>query len=437
MDQNSHNLSLKRIFIFWIPLAATWLMMAAEGPFIAAIIARLAEPKNNLAAYWVAYAFALIIEGPVIMMLSASTALVRSHASFIKLRNFTYTLSAALTVIMGVILIPAIYNFIIFDLMNLTGEVADLTYYALIILLPWPGAIGFRRFYQGILIRNHSTRKVAYGTIIRLFSMASTALILFHFNINGAWVGAAALSVAVSVEAAASRVMVHSTLKKLAKELSPREEDRLTYRSIYTFYYPLALTSLIGLSVHPLVTFFLGQSRFALESLAVMSVIHSLVFIFRSIGLSYMEVAITFLGDRFERYKQIRKFAVILGTGVLAGMGLIAFTPLTDLWFKVVSGLNNELAAFSILPTRILVIMPALTLVLATQRAILVNGKYTRPITLATIIEIVGIIIILIISIHFMDAIGAIAAAYALVLGRLLSNGFLITRVRKVLNQYQ
>ncbi|MEJ2052851.1 MAG: hypothetical protein P8X42_02935, partial [Calditrichaceae bacterium] len=199
----------------------------------------------------------------------------------------------------------------------------------------------------------------------------------------------------------------------------------------------LALTSLIGLSVHPLVTFFLGQSRFALESLAVMSVIHSLVFIFRSIGLSYMEVAITFLGDRFERYKQIRKFAVILGTGVLAGMGLIAFTPLTDLWFKVVSGLNNELAAFSILPTRILVIMPALTLVLATQRAILVNGKYTRPITLATIIEIVGIIIILIISIHFMDAIGAIAAAYALVLGRLLSNGFLITRVRKVLNQYQ
>ena len=29
---------------FWLPLAATWLMMAVEGPFLAALIARLPEP---------------------------------------------------------------------------------------------------------------------------------------------------------------------------------------------------------------------------------------------------------------------------------------------------------------------------------------------------------------------------------------------------------
>ncbi len=39
------ELSYKKIFLFWIPLASTWLMMAAEGPFLAAIIARLADPK--------------------------------------------------------------------------------------------------------------------------------------------------------------------------------------------------------------------------------------------------------------------------------------------------------------------------------------------------------------------------------------------------------
>lgn len=44
-------------------------MMAAEGPLIAAIIARLGDPVINLAAYGVAYAFALVCEAPIIMLM--------------------------------------------------------------------------------------------------------------------------------------------------------------------------------------------------------------------------------------------------------------------------------------------------------------------------------------------------------------------------------
>jgi len=68
------RLTTRKIFKFWLPLAGTWLMMSIEGPFIAAIIARLADPKFNLAAYGVAFSFALIIEAPVIMMMTASTS---------------------------------------------------------------------------------------------------------------------------------------------------------------------------------------------------------------------------------------------------------------------------------------------------------------------------------------------------------------------------
>ena len=321
--------------------------------------------------------------------------------------------------------------------MNLDKEVAHLTYYALIILIPWPGAIGYRRFYQGILIRNNSTRRVAYGTLIRLFSMITTAIILFKLGVNGAWVGAAALSVAVTMEAIASRIMVHSILKKLMK-IDPKSEDEiLTHGQIFKFYYPLALTSLIGLAVHPLVTFFLGQSRFALESLAVMSVINSLVFIFRSLGLSYLETAITFLGDKFENYKQVRKFGIILAACLLTGLALIAYTPFAHIWFRVISGLSEQLAQFCLTPTRILAIMPVMTVILSLQRAVLVNGKHTSPVTFATIIEVSGILTILILSIHFLNAIGAIAAAGALVLGRMMANGFLVFKVRGVLKKYR
>ena len=57
-------------------MSDTWLMMSLEGPFLAAVIARLAEPKHNLAAYGVAFALAILVEAPVIMMMSASTAVV-------------------------------------------------------------------------------------------------------------------------------------------------------------------------------------------------------------------------------------------------------------------------------------------------------------------------------------------------------------------------
>ena len=47
----SETLSYRRILLFWLPLAGTWLMMAIEGPYLAAIIARLPDPTVNLAAF--------------------------------------------------------------------------------------------------------------------------------------------------------------------------------------------------------------------------------------------------------------------------------------------------------------------------------------------------------------------------------------------------
>lgn len=178
---NGNALTPKKIFVFWIPLAATWLMMAAEGPFIAAIIARLVEPKFNLAAYGVAFSFALLVEAPIIMIMSAATALVKDKDSFLKLKNFIYALNALITLIMILLLIPPVFYFITRTLMDLPEHVARLTYNATAILLPWPGAIGYRRFYQGILIRSNLTRRVAYGTVIRLVGMASTGLVCFLF----------------------------------------------------------------------------------------------------------------------------------------------------------------------------------------------------------------------------------------------------------------
>lgn len=87
MSDSSTHLTYRKIFYFWLPLAATWLMMSVEGPYLAALIARSPEPKFNLAAYGVAYSLALIIEAPIIMIISALVALVRDEYSFKEIKK--------------------------------------------------------------------------------------------------------------------------------------------------------------------------------------------------------------------------------------------------------------------------------------------------------------------------------------------------------------
>ena len=306
------ELTQKTILAFWIPLAATWLMMSVEGPYLSALIARSAEPKFNLAAYGIAFSLALIIEAPVIMMMSASTALVKDYQSFKQLRKFNYILSLSLTATMIVFILPPIFYFVTEDLIGLPREVSYLTHLAVMILIPWPGAIGYRRFYQGILIRNNLTRLVAYGTIIRLISMSITAFILFKFtDVPGVVVGASALSTAVICEAIASKFMVSKFLARL-KSRSNETQSELSIKEIVKFYYPLALTSLLTLGIQPFVTFFIGQSRMPLESFAVMPVVTSFVFIFRGLGLSYQEVVVALIGDNMSGFLQLKRFAVKL-----------------------------------------------------------------------------------------------------------------------------
>ena len=409
-------------------------MMSVEGPFLAAVIARMIEPKFNLAAYGVAFSFALMIEAPVIMFMSASTALVKDRQSYFKLRNFVYSLNSIVTLLMLVFIIPVIFDFFAISLINLPQHVADLTYKAMILLLPWPGAIGYRRFYQGILIRNNLTRRVAYGTIVRLSSMSITALILyFYSNFDGVMVGASALSVGVSCEAIASKIMAWEIVKKLKKEKSKDAKDEnLTYKGIYNFYYPLALTSIISLAVQPFVTFFIGQSRHPIESLAVLPVVTSFVFIFRSLGLSFQEVGIALLSEYKESYPILKKYATILGTLVIASLGLIAFTPLSNFWFNTVSGLSIELTNFAKIPLMIMIIMPGLSVLINFQRAVLVESRYTKPITWATLTEVAGILLVLFISIKYFNAVGAVAATLAFMIGRCGSITYLMPSFLKM-----
>ena len=420
-----YRLTYRRIFLFWGPLALTWLLMAFEQPFLIAFIARLDDAKFNLAAFGIAGSFAMLIEAPIIMLLSASTALVSGRNSYQKLKRFTDILNAAITGIHLIVLIPPVFDFIAIDIMEVPGNVAKLAYTALVLFIPWSASIGYRRFYQGLLIRKGRTRMVTYGTLIRFSVIAIVGLVLYSAGIPGAYVGAAALSAAVLLEAMATRIMVSATLKEVLGREDP-ENRNLSLRAVARFYTPLAMTSVLSMGVHPFVTFFLSRSYLAVESLAVLPVVGSLVFIFRSIGLSYQEVSIALLGRGKHNFDILRSFAIRLGTVVTLLITVMAFTSLADLWFVNVSGLTKELADLSYLPLKIMIFLPALTLIMSFQRSTLVLGGKTGPISVSTAIELFVIVLVLFLGTSIFNLPGVVAAAISFVAGRVISTIYLL-----------
>jgi len=422
-----------RIFRLWMPLEAAWLLMAAEGPFVTSVLARLTEPTYNLAAFGVAFAFAMFFESPIILIMSAATALAEDRDSFLKLRTFTYALNAGITLALGLFLLPPVFSWVTRTLMGLPEPVATLAHPACALFLPWPAAIGYRRFYQGVLIRSGQTRRIAYGTSVRLATMGGTALLLSATTaLPGAWVGASALSAGVVLEALASRIWARGAVRRLlATESSDPAREPLSSRAIAHFYFPLALTSLLMMGVNPLVSFFLGHSRMPLESLAVLPVVNSLMFIFVTGGLTFQEVAITLLGNDPDSYAAIKRFAVSLAVFSSAGLMLVAFTPLQQLWLRNVAGLPEALARFAGLPVALSVFLPAITTLISFQRALLVVGRTTRPITWAAGIEVSSLAGSLFLLTRIAGWVGVVAAVSAMVLGRLAAVLYLFPKAKR------
>jgi len=396
--------------------------MALEGPFIAAIIARLPDARENLAAYGVAFAFGLILESPAVMLLSAATVLAENRESYLTLRRFGYGLCGLLTVVVVVVVFPPVFNWLAGSLLNLPTAIRPLVHQALVLLLPWPAAIGYRRFKQGLLIRHGLTRHVAFGALVRLTAMAATAGVLVLFtSMRGASVGTFALSTGVIAEAIMSGRMARRAVRALESG-DAGSKRQLTMRQTVVFYIPLALTAMLAMGTQPMVTFMMGQSRMVVESLAVFPVISGLTFMFRSLGLSFQEVGVALLGPRMKHLRPLCKFGVLLALVSSSCLAVVAHTPLAIIWFRDVSGLSLALTEFAISPLRLMVLLPALSVVLSLQRSILLTTRRTTLITLASSVEIITIAGFLWIGIHVFDAVGIMSAAVALVIGRLLTN---------------
>jgi hypothetical protein len=375
----------RRVLTLWWPLAGSWLLMGVEMPMLTAAMTRMPGGEPHLAAIGaLVYPLSILIEAPIIMLLAASTALVKDLATHARLLRFAHLASLLLTVVHVAVAFTPLYDVIVRDVIGVPAAIVEPGRIGMMLMTPWTWAIGYRRFQQGVLIRCGRSDLVGVGTIVRL--VANVLVLLLGLAV-GTWpgivVGAAAISCGVLAEAA----WAGWSFRRAARPKLPAAPDGelISWRAFAAFYTPLAFTPIITIVIQPIGSWAMSKMHAPLQSLAAWPAVYGIVFLSRSAGFAFNEVVVSLAGEPGGG-RALYRVGVGIASVTTAVLALLALTPLGGVWFAKVSGLSTELTALACTSLPLALAMPIYSVAQNYLQGRMVHHKRTRPITEAVVL---------------------------------------------------
>ncbi len=328
------ELTQRRILRFYSPLAVSWIFMAIESPIAIALVSRMPDARVNTAAMLVMFSLALWIESPVIDLLSTSTTLATSRGNYVALSRFVWWLMGGVTLVHGLLALTPLFDVVVFGLLGLEPSVGEATRDGLALMLPWSAMIGWRRYLQGILIRNGRTRLIGFGTGVRVATMAGScgALMAFAPSMNSTAIAAIALIASVTAEALFIHWASRETIRASFAHGSGAEASQpISMRRLRSFHFPLTATTMVMMLGLPLVAAGLARAPDSMLALAAWQVASTLLFLARTIVFALPEVVIALVRSDSSA-SVLRSFCVRVGmatSGFVAAVWMLGL----DRWF--------------------------------------------------------------------------------------------------------
>lgn len=412
-------LTQSKILRFFLPLALSWVFMAFESPISTGFISRLPHPKINTAAFAVMMSLALWIESPVIDLLSTATTLAKGRLQYFSISRFVHWLIVWVTLAHMALTLTPLYDFVALRLMQLPPEVASQARLGLILMIPWSGCIGWRRYLQGILIRFGQTRLVGIGTAVRVATMFAVSTALFvNGRLDGIQVVAIGLVSAVAAEASFAHWASRRTIREQFGGGDAEDPgEPLSYRKLASFHLPLTVTTMVMLFGFPLTSAALARAPFSVLALASYQVANTRLWMMRTTTMALPEVVITLYKDH-QSSLALRRFSVQTGlicSGILLA---IALSGLDRAFFIGVLGTKEDVAAMAHVGLLVGFVTPTISGILSYMRGILTAHHLTVSRMFATTFSVACLFVSLAIGVR-LQWMGVVNAGVALTVAML------------------
>lgn len=414
--------TLKKIAELWkqfLPLSLSDVAMAITDPLVNTTLAQMPKAQLNLAALGAARAFIVFFESPIIMILHASNTFAKDPKARQALWKFMLLCSGGLFSILLILLLGPIYQYIAPWLLGPHAQLNQFVQIALFILILWPAAIAWRRYFQGILIANGYAKAVGSCALFRVAVVIVTLSVGYTLHFSGIYLGASALMLGILAESVSVTLIAKKHgLGAYAQPIVPpsptlntKHKTPTTVSEMARFYWPLANSMLVMWGGRALLIVLLARSVDSAISLALWPATWGIVLVFGNATRMVQQVTI----KNKDREKDSLFFLFSLSVGLVFSSVLVLFGSTNIGHQFLLAFIGNDAQMAQAMHTIVLISSP-IPILLALQntfQGFLMTESKTMKINLATMCSTVILLSGTFVAICFQWS-GALCAAYSM-----------------------
>jgi progressive ankylosis protein len=427
----TRNRQLIQLWQKFIPLSLSDIAMALGDPLTTTTLAHLPDPRNNLAAIGVAKAIAIFCESPIIMLLHASNALAPSPAARKALWKFTLLASGGMSLLLALTSIPAIFQIVGEGWLGVSPHLSPTIRTAIAIVILWPLAIGWRRYFQGLLIHSGHSAAVAQAGIIRLLVVIGILASGFMLQAAGAVTASLSLVGGVIAEAIAVTYLARTLGATQPPAIIIKTDLPQDLAGVWKFYAPLGGTMMLVWGARMILVGIIARAPDGSIALAAWPAAWGLVSVIANSTRMVQQIVIShhqLISDRI-----LLIFAWTVGLVCSSVLLLISGTPFSAIaisWF-----IGHDPALINqVRPVMLLcAIVPLCVAIQNAIQGFLVSASNTWGINQATGVGAMVMLVTASLAVQSGQP-GAIAAAAGMISGTIIEVGYLFYSYKKTKN---
>ncbi|HOV65745.1 MAG TPA: hypothetical protein PLR48_02210 [Bacillota bacterium] len=312
---------------FYLPLAATSVLMMVTHSVVSGAIARTMYPTIALAAYSVSYSVGQVFESPCYAMQRICLTFTTGKKTFRKAAQVTLIILGALVFLQSLVTWTPLSRYVFMNLLGVSDEVYHVALVSLKVLILWPISSALRSIFQTPIVVKKQTHFMTINMLIRVLLMFVAAAVLPTIWPNGP-VGASILMLGLSTEAVLAFVVSKRFIPPLEDE--DPNEPIIGHAEILRFALPLVFASVVQTLGRPIIAAALSRTVNPDVSLAGYQVALSYSFIFTALTYNIYHLVIIFVKGKAS-FKQAKRFSSALGIVGLVCL-LLSSLPFIGNW---------------------------------------------------------------------------------------------------------
>lgn len=412
---------------FYLPLAATSILMMASHSIVSSGLARTTDAAAALAAFAVAQSLSVMFESPCYTIQRMCVALFKDKGSYNAVKQASLIVSACVTALMLAIAFTPLSRIMFLNILKVPAELYPDAVRSFRVFMVLPAFSAFRSFYQGLLIVHRRTAQLTTNMLFRLGVMLTLANVLPRLNVTGGAVGAIILSAGIGTEG----LMAYITGRNVGSELPESNEKAITTRQALVFFLPLVLASITNTLIRPVVNAGLARTVDPSIALASYQVAWSFSYIFAAVAFNIHQLVIVFAREAEHRLA-VLKFSMLMGTLGSLLLFIVAVTPLGTVALTRLIGVTPELATQALRAIAFLSMMPILTCISEYCAGLLIIAGQTRYLTAGKVVNVVTILATSLLLARIAPQLGAPLAGICMVSGIAMEALFVAYHTRNI-----